>query len=119
MKRSASTYLLMVLVCFQIISAVPAGFMLMADPTGNKLGTPLSMLDGTPFTDFLIPGLFLFLMLGMFPILILYGLIKKSTFKMANKLNLYKGQHWSWTFTYYLGLLLVLWINMQLFMIKS
>ena len=109
----------MALVCFQIISAVPAGFMLVSDPTGSKLGTPSNMLDGTPFTDFLIPGLFLFLVLGVFSILILYGLIKKSTLRAASKLNPYQDQHWSWTFAYYLGLLLVLWINMQLFFIKS
>ncbi|NND04940.1 MAG: hypothetical protein HKN87_01050 [Saprospiraceae bacterium] len=119
MKRNISTYFLMILICFQIISAVPSGLLLIIDPTGNKLGTPLSMLDGSPFTNFLIPGLFLFTMLGIFPILVLYGLTKRSIFKAADKLNPYKLQHWSWTFSYYLGLLLVLWINMQLLFLKS
>ena len=119
MKKSISTYLLIVLVCFQMISAIPAGLMMILDPTGAMLGLPILMLEPSPFSNFLIPGLFLFFILGIFPAIIFYGLVKKTNLKFANRLNLYKGQHWSWTFSYYLGLLLVLWINMQLFFIKS
>jgi len=119
MKKSISTYLLIILVCFQMVSAIPAGLMMILDPSGDMLGVPLTMLEPSPFTDFLVPGLFLFLILGIFPLLIAYGLLKKPNFKWTNQLNLYKDQHWSWTFSYYLGLLLVLWVNMQLFFIKS
>ncbi len=119
MKKSISTFLLIFLVCFQMISAIPSGLMMILDPSGATLGVPLNMLEPSPFSDFLIPGLFLFSILGIFPILIVYGLLKKPNFKFANRLNLLKDHHWSWTFSYYLGLLLVLWINMQLFFIKS
>ncbi len=119
MKRSLSTHLLMILVVIQAIGAVPSGLMLIFDPSGAKLGLPLSMLEPSPFTDFLIPGLFLFFVLGIFPALIFYGLLKKPNLKLADRMNLYKDQHWSWTFSYYLGLSLVLWINMQLYFIKD
>lgn len=119
MKKSISTYLLLMLVSFQMVSAIPAGLMMIFDRTGAMLGVPLKMLEPSPFSDFLIPGLFLFLILGVFPILIVYGLVKKPSFKWANRLNVYKDQHWSWTFSYFLGLLLVLWINVQLYFIKS
>ena len=119
MKRPATSYLLIFLVLIQIISAVPAGWMLIADPSGTNLGLPVEMLQYSPFPDFLIPGLFLFIVLGIFPIVIVYGLIKKTEFKLANKINLYQKYHWSWTFSYYLGLLLILWINMELLFIKD
>ncbi len=38
---------------------------------------------------------------------------------MGRKDKSVQKQHWSWTFSYYLGLLLVLWINMQLFFLKE
>lgn len=119
MKAKLLRYVLMILISFQAISAVPAGLILIIDTTGEKLGLPIRMLNGTPFKDFLIPGLFLLILLGLFPILIVYGLLKKPNSKLADKMNLYKNQHWAWTFSYYLGLLLVVWINMQLFFIKD
>ena len=119
MKRSVASYLLIFLIFIQIISAVPAGWILITDPSGINLGLPIEMLQYSPFPDFLIPGLFLFIVLGIFPTIIVYGLIKKPEFKLINKINLYKKYHWSWTFSYYLGLLLVLWINMELLFIRE
>lgn len=119
MKKTIATYLLMVLIAFQIISAIPAGWAMITDPSGMKLGIPLDVLEFSPFPDFLIPGLFLFVFLGLLPVFILYGLITRKDLKWAQPINLYKNQHWSLTFAYYLGLLLVLWINMQLLFIQK
>ena len=119
MKRSISSYLLIMLVFIQMISALPAGLSLITDPSGTSLGLPIELLQPTPFHDFLIPGLFLFIFLGLLPALVFYGLIKKPIFKALEKLNLYKDYHWSWTFSYYIGVLLVLWINIELFFIKE
>ena len=119
MKRSLTSYFLFFLIFFQAISAIPAGLSLIFDPSGNNLNLPIKLLKGSPFPNFLIPGLFLFFVLGIFPIITLYGLIKKNKFKLGEKINLYKKYHWSLTFSYYLGLLLILWINMQQFFIRE
>ncbi len=119
MKRSVSSYLLIMLVFIQMISALPAGWSLVTDPTGVSLGIPLDVLQQTPFSNFMWPGLFLFIFLGLFPALIFYGMVKRPLFKALEKLNLYKDYHWSWTFSYYLGVILILWINMQLFFIRE
>jgi len=76
-KRSFSSYLLIALVFFQIISAIPAGLSLIFDPSGGSLGHSKEILQHSPFSDFLFPGLFLFVLLGLIPVLIFYGLIKK------------------------------------------
>jgi hypothetical protein len=55
----------------------------------------------------------------LLPVFILYGLITKKELQWVQPINLYKNQHWSLTFAYYLGLLLVLWINMQLLFIQK
>ena len=119
MKRSISSYLLIMLVFIQMISALPAGWSLVTDPTGVGLGIPLDILQQTPFSNFMWPGLFLFIFLGLFPALIFYGMVKRPIFKVLEKLNLYKDYHWSWTYSYYLGVILILWINMQLFFIRE
>ncbi|WP_345272222.1 hypothetical protein [Flaviramulus aquimarinus] len=114
MKRLMTSYILKALVAFQGFSAIPFGFLLIVDPSGENLGFTMNMLKGSPFTSFLIPGLFLFLMLGLFPLFVFYGLITKKNFGLLEKFNCYKNYHWSWTFSHFFGLLLVLWINMQL-----
>jgi hypothetical protein len=78
MKRSIPTYILMFLIAFQVISAIPSGCALISDPSGEKLGLPRVLLNQSPFNDFLIPSLFLFFILGLLPLLLLYRLITKK-----------------------------------------
>jgi hypothetical protein len=47
------------------IGAVGGGLMLVLDPSGQNLGTPLEMLEGTPFKTFLIPGIVLLVINGL------------------------------------------------------
>lgn len=50
------------------LSAVPSGIMLMAFPDGSPFGKPLmplSMLKGSPFSSFFLPGLILFGVIGL------------------------------------------------------
>ena len=47
------------------IGAVPAGIAMIVDPSGNKLGMSLEMLTNSPFSDFLIPGIFLLVVNGI------------------------------------------------------
>ena len=53
---------------FQILvglSAVAGGVGMVGDPSGASLGFPIEQLDGTPFSDYLVPGLFLLVILGV------------------------------------------------------
>jgi len=47
------------------LGAVICGAMLIAVPTGTLLQMYPDMLKGTPFADFLVPGMILFLVIGI------------------------------------------------------
>ncbi len=47
------------------LGALGGGFMLVRDPSGSALELPMSLLEGSPFPDFLIPGMFLFAVNGV------------------------------------------------------
>ena len=47
------------------LGALGGGFMLVKDPSGSALELPISLLEGTPFPDFLIPGMFLLIVNGI------------------------------------------------------
>jgi hypothetical protein len=112
-------YLLMSLMLLQAISALPSAFMLIIRPSGELLGMPLSHLQHSPFNDFLIPGLFLFLVLGVLPLIIFIALVRPFKSRFFETLNIYRDQNWAWTFSYYTGIILVMWINLQLLMIRQ
>lgn len=121
MKRSKPflLYFLLFLILFLSIGAVFGGGALIIDPSGDLLQIPVSMLQYSPFVNFFIPGLILFTLLGIFPALIFCGMIKKPNWKLAEKINLYKDQHWAWTFSYYTGIILILWIDFQVMFLRE
>ena len=47
------------------LGALGGGFMLVRDPSGSALELPISLLEGSPFPDFLIPGMFLLAVNGV------------------------------------------------------
>ena len=50
---------------FIALGAIGGGLILVLDPSGAAMGLPVSMLEGSMFSDFLVPGLFLFAVNGL------------------------------------------------------
>ncbi len=67
-----------VLLAFNGISAIFGGGALMIDTTGQSIGMPLSLLRYSPFEDFLIPGILLFLFNGLSSVLVAIAVGKKA-----------------------------------------
>jgi hypothetical protein len=102
------------------LSAIGGGGALIISPSGKLLGgLPLSILKNSPFTDFLIPGIILFLVLGIAPILIMAALIKKPVLPIADYFNLFKDMHWAWTYSIYVAFALIIWIQVETYFIQG
>jgi hypothetical protein len=99
-------YILAFLLFLLGIGAVYGGVILIICPDGSFMQMPPSFIESTPFSSFLIPGIILFLLLGMFPLFVVYSLLGKPKWKWANLLNIYKHAHWAWTYSLYSGILL-------------
>ena len=118
-KKSISIYILIGLVVVQGLSAIPSAIILLLDTSGTMLGVGPGILESSPFSTYTIPALFLLVVLGLFPVVIAFGLIKEPAIRFAERLNIYHDYHWSWTCSFYLGLIMIMWINIQLYFIKS
>ena len=80
--------------------------------TGKLLGgLPLSILERSPFNDFLIPGIILFVVLGLVPSLLVFFLLKKTKNKFAENFNFFKDMYWAWSFSIYVAFALIIWIQ--------
>ncbi len=99
---------------FQSLGGLFGGISLVLSPTGEMMGMPLSMLHGSPFHSFLFPGFILFLLLGILPGSLAYALIRRPAWQLAGIFNIYKGIHWAWTYSLYVGIMLVVWILMEI-----
>jgi hypothetical protein len=105
------------LVCLTGVSALYGGFNLLIDPSGKRMQLSLSLLKNSYFQDYLIPGFILFILIGGFSIFTLTGLVGKFQWKLPNYLNIYKEQEWGWGFSLYLGIIVTIWIEVQLMVI--
>jgi hypothetical protein len=90
---------------FIALGAIGGGLMLLIDPSGAAMGVPVSMLEGSVFPDFLMPGLFLFAVNGLGS---LVGAVLSFT-----------KNHHAPIAAIALGAILVAWIVIQVSIIQS
>jgi hypothetical protein len=113
MKRPFEIYILIFLLLFLSFGAIYGGGSLIAAPDGSLLKMEETWLDKLPFPDFLIPGIILFLFLGIFPLVGLTGLFFRKENRILNSINIYNDKFWGWTFSLYTGIISVVWIIVQ------
>lgn len=102
-KKPKLVIVLIVSVFFQALSGLGGGVFLVADPTGETLKLPLSFLKNSPFSDYLIPGIILFTVLGVYPLIVTAGL--------------WKRKYWGWLGSVLLGVALLIWIIVEIIII--
>jgi uncharacterized BrkB/YihY/UPF0761 family membrane protein len=86
------------------VTALFGGGTLLLDPTGSSMGMPLEWLEGTPFTDYTVPGLVLFAVLGIGSFVVMAAILRR----------------WRWARTAGIGLGVVLvgWLVVQVALIQ-
>ena len=113
-NRPFLVYILWILIGLQSLSGLVGGIIMLMDPTGKSLRLPAIFLMGTPFDDYLVPGIFLVLFLGLLPLLSLVGLMGLR-WGWIRLLNIYPYMHWGWSFSLYTAIALILWMDIQVF----
>ena len=105
MNKSTKRLLLTlgVLQAFIALGALPAGYSMITFPDGSGLGMTLAVLENSPFKSYLVPGLFLFIINGLFNILASIFSFIKHPFSGFIGLTL--------------GIFLTLWICIQVYFI--
>lgn len=94
-----------ILLAFIGLGAVYGGVMLISDPTGWKIGMHTGMLKHSPFKDFLVPGIILFIVLGLGSLV---------TCAMA---TLHTPRYSLWII--FFGFAIAIWISVQMLMLRE
>ncbi|GAB2583729.1 hypothetical protein [Spirosoma areae] len=119
MKTQVSQNYLLFLLAFLGLGAIGGGGAFIISPSGALFGMPLSMLAKSPFTNFLIPGIILFVVLGLIPCGLVFALLKKPKSKLAEQFNFYPDMHWAWTGSIYVAFALIIWIQVEMVFLQA
>jgi len=95
-KRPAALKALLAVLIFEGLSGVLGGVGLVGAPDGSALGMPLSLIGGGPFPDYLVPGLILLLVIGVFPLVTAAGV--------------WRERRWAWWSSLAVGVAVIGWI---------
>lgn len=113
MKRPFELYIISLLILFISAGAIYGGGSMILSPNGSLLKMDKAWLQMQPFPDFLVPGIILFLFLGIFPLAALSGLFVRKNNRILNFVNIFSDKFWGWTFSLYTGIISVIWIVVQ------
>lgn len=94
-----------ILLLITAVNALIAGFLFIIDPSGQKMGMTTDFLKFSPFVTFLIPGIVLFVVNGIFNLVATYFLIKNKPTALARVI--------------FQGVILCGWIFAQVLMVKE
>ncbi|MBC8085347.1 MAG: hypothetical protein H7Z21_19285 [Hymenobacter sp.] len=119
MSTRALRNLLAALLGFLGVGALGGGGALTVSPSGRLLGMPLVLLAHSPFSDFLVPGLILFTVLGVAPCLLAVALLKKPASPLAERLNFCPDMHWAWTGSLYVAFTLIVWLQVEMMFLNA
>ena len=116
-RRPPLVWVLFAVMILQGISSLPAGALMVLDPSGGLMKSPVSMLEGSPFADFLVPGLLLGGVLGLGAFFVAAVLLARPGWGWARWLNPFKRRHWAWSAALVYGFGLIVWIAVEVAMI--
>ena len=80
MKNKSYRILSIILLIFLGLGGLYGSLMLLIDPTGVKMGFSSDLLNGTPFNNYLVPGIVLLLMNGLLPLFVSYLAIRRVNY---------------------------------------
>jgi hypothetical protein len=112
-RRPFTAWILIVLLFFLGFGGIVSGALLFSAPDGRLMGMSVDLLKGSPFPNFLIPGLILFLFVGVFQLFVGYGLVTHGTWNGPDIINPFKGYHWAWTASWVAGVIMLIWIIVE------
>lgn len=76
-RLPAVVWVLLVDLAVLALGGLYGGMMFVLDPSGTRMGVPLSLLDGLPLPDFMLPGLFLLAVMGLAPLILILAVARR------------------------------------------
>lgn len=97
--RPVAVWIVLALLAFLGVRGTLGGILFLLAPSGELVGESTASLAGTPFADYLVPGVVLFVLFGIAPLVVGVGLARRS--------------RWAWQATLFLAIALTVWVLVE------
>ena len=111
-RRPFMLWPLVLLLLFLALGGFYGGLTMLVDPTGKLLGVA-DVLPVLPVSNYVLPGLFLVVVMGLVPLLLSYALIAWPKWPWVASLFQWSQYHWAWTATLTLVAVLAIWLAVE------
>lgn len=112
MKRPAILWILVFWLAFLACGGLYGGIVMILDPSGKLLQMD-KILSLLPVSSFILPGFFLLFFMGVFPLLLVYGLLARPKWFWLESLFNRTQYNWAWVGTIILCAFLALWLIIE------
>jgi len=112
MKRPATLWILVFWLLFLALGGLYGGIAMLLDPSGGSLQMTEVLLL-LPVPNYVLPGLFLLGIMGMFPLFLVYGLLVRPNWLWTEFILSRTQYHWAWIGTVSLSIVLAIWLIVQ------
>ncbi|MCK9281731.1 MAG: hypothetical protein M0P71_13980 [Melioribacteraceae bacterium] len=112
MKRPIAIWILIFWLLFLSFGGLYGGIAMLLDPSGNSLKMT-EVLPLLPVSNYALPGLFLLFVMGILPLLLIYGLFAPPNWVWLESFFQKIEYHWAWIGTVILGLVLAIWLFVE------
>ena len=109
MRRPLFSWLLNAALIFLSIGGFYGGVAMLLDPSGNTLSLQAE-LNSLPVSNYVLPGIFLLVVMGVTPLLLAVALVTRMRWKWATNLTTWSNHHWAWTGTVIFTLVVAIWL---------
>jgi len=101
--------LIIVLISFAL-GGFSGGVPMLADPANGGYLQFADLLPLLPVTNLIMPGLFLLIVMGLFPLFLVYALIARPEWTWLDRSFQWSKHHWAWTGTLILVAIIAIWL---------
>lgn len=113
MKRPLMLWPLILVLLFLALGGFSGGIPMLTDPANGGYLQFAELLPQLPISNFVLPGLFLFIVMGLFPLLLTYALIARPAWNGVNRFFQWSRHYWAWTVTLILVLIIAIWLAVE------
>ncbi len=111
-RRPLGVWLLSGVLAVLSLGGLSGAWMFLSRPDGKGIGME-DTLARLPVDSFVLPGLFLLLVMCLVPALLVFGLLARPDWRWLRPVSRATGMHWPWAATLALGVVLAAWLCVQ------
>lgn len=110
MQRPLMLWPLIIVLISLALGGFSGGIPMLADPMNGGYLQFAEVLPLLPIPNLFLPGLFLFVVMGLFPLMLTYALLARPQWNWADTLFQWSKYYWAWTATLILVAMIAIWL---------